>query len=189
MDQREKIATDEASGEAAGGAVGRPESRTEPRGRASSSEELSQIVYLSTRSDDVVTSQIVDDIVLPAMRKNYQRDITGCLWFGPAHFVQVLEGPTKDVFATYVKIKVDKRHHSIRLLNSGAIAERRFERFSMKVIESDECAAINRLIAQFAAPGLDDPLSDGDEHDRMSAHALVDVMLRWMSGTRGSRAK
>jgi len=147
-------------------------------------------VYLSTRNEDLGRSQIVDDIVLPALRKHYQLDITGCLWFGPDHFVQVLEGPTETVFGVYAKIKLDERHHSIRLLNSGAIAGRRFERFSMKVIESDECEAINRLITRYAAEGLDEPLEASDEGpERLSAVALVDVVLRWMSGSRGAGAK
>lgn len=150
---------------------------------------LSQIVYLSTRGPTLETSEIVDGIVLPAMRRNYQLDVTGCLWFGPSHFVHVLEGPTDVVFRLYAKIKVDPRHHDVRLLNSGAIAVRRFERFSMKVIESEECTAINRLIARFAAPGLDEPLHEGDEPGRMSAQALVDVVLRWMGGSRSTRAK
>jgi len=112
-----------------------------------------QLVYLSDRAPTLDDATIVDQIVLPAMRFNASADLTGCLWFGRGHFLQVIEGPEEAVRDLYARIQKDPRHHNVRLLLFSEITERAFSRFAMKYIEggsSAETMEIDRLIARFA---------------------------------------
>lgn len=114
------------------------------------STNLIQLVYLSDRSPTLRDESILDGIVLPSMRFNESADITGCLWFGRGHFLQVLEGPQEAVRALYARIEKDKRHRNVRLLLLGPIAERSFSRFAMKYIREREMSQMEGVVAQFA---------------------------------------
>ncbi len=108
-----------------------------------------QLIYLSDRPKTTSDEMIVDSIVLPAMRFNERADITGCLWFGRRHFLQVLEGPEEAVRSLYGRIEKDERHCNVRLLVLGEITERSFSRFTLKCIRDHEMEEIERVIAQF----------------------------------------
>lgn len=93
-----------------------------------------EIVYASHRPARMTDAEVVDGIVLPAMRFNRSVGITGCLWFGPGRFVQVLEGAAGEVEALYGRIQRDTRHSDVRPLRSGPIAARSFARWSMRAL-------------------------------------------------------
>lgn len=109
-----------------------------------------EIVYASHRPARTTDAEVVDGIVLPAMRFNRSVGITGCLWFGPGRFVQVLEGAPGDVEALYQRIQRDPRHEDVRLLRSGPISGRSFARWSMRALPGK---AIDGVEA-FFTPGL-----------------------------------
>lgn len=113
-----------------------------------------QLIYLSDRPKTVSDETIVDGIVLPAMRFNERADITGCLWFGRRHFLQVLEGPEEAVRPLYGRIEKDKRHCNVRLLVLREITERSFSRFTLKCIRDHEMEEIERVITQFGGRQL-----------------------------------
>ncbi|MFI4896296.1 MAG: BLUF domain-containing protein [Phycisphaerales bacterium JB059] len=129
---------------------------------------LTQLVYVSRRKDHVTTDEVVDNIVLPAMRKNRRLNVTGCLWFGPRQFVQVLEGASPTIDSLYTTILADDRHDRVTLVNVSPIDERDFARFALKHIENDEIDEVRGLIDRFAPDNPtparlpDDPLTGED---------------------------
>ncbi|GJM18738.1 MAG: BluF domain-containing protein [Phycisphaeraceae bacterium] len=114
-----------------------------------------ELLYVSTRPRKTTDQIVVDDIVLPAMRVNRALDITGCLWFGPTRFLQILEGEKDVVEELYARIQQDTRHRDVRLVHSGPIAARSFQRWAMHPIkgsETDEISALLSTLAPNAVP-------------------------------------
>lgn len=147
---------------------------------------LFRIVYTSRRREGLETEEIIERIVLPSLRTNYQKRITGRIWFGPTRFFQFMEGPTADVQAVFSEIQDDSRHEQLRVLATGPVETRLFDRYSMKVIEGDEAAAIAKLIALHAAPGMDVAVrSASPDPPRTIARAV----LAWLERRRGPRAR
>lgn len=109
-------------------------------------QDLFTLCYISRRAPGLTDAQVIDGIVLPAMAKNRRLDITGCLWFDANRFIQFLEGPAKDVQRVYAAIERDNRHTDVSLLTSGPLAERSFERFSMRAIGRSRPAAVAALL-------------------------------------------
>lgn len=129
---------------------------------------LTQLVYVSRREEGVSTDDVVDHIVLPAMRKNRRLDVTGCLWFGPKRFVQVLEGAPETIDALYKSIAADHRHDNVTLLNVSPISDRDFARFALKHIQGDEIAEVNRLIERYAPADARGPVVRRRPEDPLS---------------------
>lgn len=118
---------------------------------------LTQLVYVSRRLPSVTDEQVVDGIVFPAMRFNRSRDITGCLWVGKEHFVQVLEGVEEEVESLYKRIERDPRHEHVTLLECAPLRAREYARFAMRLIRGPEHEEIERVMNRWAhAPALSD---------------------------------
>ena len=113
-------------------------------------DALSRLVYVSRRLPGVSDTEVVDRIALTSMRRNRTVHVTGCLWFGPTNFFQVLEGEGRHVSETYERILADRRHTDIRLLDRRPIDGRDFARFAMRVVTGAEPAEISALIALHA---------------------------------------
>jgi|GEM_PF-1152235 len=164
--------------------VATPETGAPPQSEEIPADEaegpLFRVVYVSRRRDGLETDEIVERIVLPSLRTNYKKRVSGRLWFGPTRFVQVMEGPPQAVHELFEAIKLDGRHRDVRLLASGPASSRLFERYSMKVIEGDELAQVNTLIRVYAAPGMDEPIARASS-PRVS---VVRSALRWLLGRR-----
>jgi TATA-binding protein-associated factor Taf7 len=99
---------------------------------------LYYLIYTSKSSalvDDKELLKILDE------SRNWNQDhgLTGMLLYingGKFHqkegrFMQVLEGTAEEVNGIFEKIKKDKRHHSITLLDQSEISERNFESWTM----------------------------------------------------------
>ena len=111
------------------------------------STSLHQIAYASIRSPDLGDDQIVDDIALPAYRKNRGLEITGCLWFDDVYFLQFIEGPRQNLEDLYRIILADDRHYDVRELVNRPITERAFARFALQVVKDNKFDPVQRLIA------------------------------------------
>ena len=109
-------------------------------------QPLHQIAYTSRRSPDVDDDQIVDDIALPAYRKNRLLEITGCLWFDDDYFVQFIEGPRGNLSKLFTSIMKDARHHDVRELVNRPIVDRHFARFALRVVRNNEIDRVRKLI-------------------------------------------
>ena len=90
---------------------------------------ITQLIYVSDlRSGQ--ESQL-GAILESAVRHNQQDGITGMLLYSEGNFLQVLEGETATVDATYARIEKDARHHNLILLSREDVARRHFGNWSM----------------------------------------------------------
>jgi hypothetical protein len=72
-----------------------------------------------------------------ARRNNKKAGVTGALLLTGDWFVQVLEGDEPTVRALYDTIAADPRHDSVTLLDTGAVGDRVFARWSMAKVAED----------------------------------------------------
>jgi hypothetical protein len=87
------------------------------------------LIYLS----DLVDRQesLLADILQSAARHNQRDGITGMLLYAEGNFLQVLEGDSVAVQATFARIAKDPRHSNITVLLQEALAQRHFAQWSM----------------------------------------------------------
>ena len=109
---------------------------------------LFHLAYVSRRTPGVTDEDVIDDIVLPAMVKNRRLNVTGCLWFSPEAFLQVLEGEEATVRMLYEHIKEDRRHDDVHVFSTANIAHRNFQQFRMRVISDETPESIQELIEE-----------------------------------------
>jgi hypothetical protein len=94
------------------------------------------IVYVSQAARPMSGAEL--EAVLDRSRTNNDRDgITGLLIYryspdtGSGHFIQMLEGEEDVLSATFGRIAADRRHHSVVVLDRGAIDRRMFRDWAM----------------------------------------------------------
>ena len=106
---------------------------------------LHQLMYISRRREHVSDTEVLDGIVLPAMRKNRSLDVTGCLWFDAHAFVQILEGDQAVIDELFAAIGCDERHEDVLLLDHRPVSERVFERFAMRIVDAHDLPEMGEL--------------------------------------------
>jgi hypothetical protein len=79
----------------------------------------------------------VKDILQSSRRNNPALGITGVLVHGGGQFMQILEGPEREVLRLYVKIMEDSRNANCQIIHISPANDRMFKEWSMGVIESD----------------------------------------------------
>jgi len=73
-----------------------------------------QLIYYSVANPQLVQDDI-KNILLKARTFNIAHNITGCLLYHDAIFLQILEGEEAIVKEVYHKIQQDERHTNIHL--------------------------------------------------------------------------
>lgn len=77
--------------------------------------------------------------ILQASRRNNSRvGLGGVLYYRDSCFFQVLEGPEREIQALLIKLRQDDRHTDLKVLSTGRITEREFDKWSMKYTHLDE---------------------------------------------------
>jgi len=91
-----------------------------------------------------------------AKLRNAEREITGLLVYGCAHFMQVLEGDMSVINELYWRIYHDPRHTHVRLLLFQPIASRNFGNWDMDLINLDKEPVLDRrpLVSLIKAASL-----------------------------------
>ena len=128
---------------------------------------LFRIIYMSESlmpQGNAEFASAINEILDYSRGWNDENLVTGALMFSVGRFAQVLEGPDKTIKELFGHIACDNRHHSLILLEHGAIAERAFENWSMAYTDGGE-----QLDLIFAS--LSDP-------SRSSKAAAILAMLR-----------
>ncbi len=164
------------------------------------SEPIFQLAYLSTRCETVTDEEIVDGIVLPAITKNRNLGVTGCLWFNQRHFFQVLEGTREAIDALFPVIANDGRHATVQILLSENTGERHFERFSLRAMRSEAARSMPVLIDAFTQKTQPEPrrrwnplARNGNQHEEGVprppqiadlVRTVIDEMAGWTEPTR-----
>lgn len=116
-------------------------------------QPLLQLAYVSTALTDT-TADCIAEIHQQAKRNNRLHHITGLLLATEQHFLQLLEGPKRDVELTYTRIQRDKRHHNVRLIFKHGVTERQFPEWHMGLrrsfdqAEHEDVTAIVNLYGQ-----------------------------------------
>lgn len=86
---------------------------------------LHRVVYMST-AVGVLRADELDRIYLRAKSANTGAGITGLMLFYEGVFLQVLEGPAAGVTSLMERIRRDRRHAGITVLESGPVTQRSF---------------------------------------------------------------
>lgn len=109
---------------------------------------LIQLVYASRLVGD---ESVLKAIHSHAVRNNTARTITGMLLYANRRFLQVLEGESKAVHATFSYIKADSRHEHVTLLLEQAIEEHYFQHWNMgfRHLQEEELARFPAYAAYF----------------------------------------
>ena len=89
-----------------------------------------RLVYMSTPRHPLPREEL-NAILAAATKNNNRNGITGILIQDQKRFLQYLEGDEARVEETFARISMDKRHHAIFRLKSGAIIRRQFPGWSM----------------------------------------------------------
>lgn len=92
----------------------------------------------------------LEDILVRSRASNLRDGLTGLLIYryspdtDSGHFIQMLEGAEDSVSATFGRIASDARHHSVLVLERGAIGQRMFRDWAMGFRNVDD-AMLARL--------------------------------------------
>ncbi len=91
----------------------------------SSPPPLSRVIYLSS-AVGVLRADELDRILLRSKASNSGAGITGLLLFYEGAFLHVVEGPVAGVASLMQKIRRDRRHSNVIVLESGSCETRTF---------------------------------------------------------------
>ena len=86
---------------------------------------LYRLTYVSTAVGVLPASEL-DRILLRSRISNAGSDVTGLLLFHEGSFLQVIEGPAAGVMALMEKIRRDRRHANVQVLESSPVSARAF---------------------------------------------------------------
>jgi len=100
---------------------------------------MRQIIYASAATKPFTRENLVE-LLKTARQRNSAADISGMLLYHSGSFLQVLEGPDKNVDALYATIRKDPRHTNFLLLLRATIQKREFENWSMGFVDATELA-------------------------------------------------
>ena len=124
---------------------------------------LHRIAYMST-AIGVLRAEELDRIYLRAQAANVGAGITGLLLFYEGVFLQVLEGPPAGVTSLLERIRRDRRHSGLIVLESGPAEERTFGGSPMNFVSARKLSAGEKkafselrqaVAARGASSGLD----------------------------------
>lgn len=137
-------------------------------------------MYLSRPTFSFTQNSIQDEIgsILNKARKNNpELEITGCLMFTNKCFLQVLEGPPEKVQTIFEQISADPRHHDIVIVDRHTIESRRFNNWSMALIEN----------SQSNETAMNEILGGSYEHiTKVSVNKIIDFMEAALSLNRAA---
>lgn len=123
---------------------------------ANAAQPVLEIIYVSRRTPVVSRAQVVDDIVLPSLRRNRANDITGCLWFDDTHFVHLLEGEEAKVAPLFDRIAKDPRHKNVKVICRTHHPVRSFERCHIHVVTDASDQSIQDIVDHYTKHCPDD---------------------------------
>lgn len=112
-----------------------------------------QLVYSSSATQDFWPDDLFQ-LVEIARKKNALRSVTGMLLFREGQFLQLLEGPEREVKSVFELVKRDPRHKDIKVLLSETVSERQFPDWTMGFERLDEAWNVPRAWATILEEGL-----------------------------------
>ncbi len=98
------------------------------------SEDIFRILYKSAAAypaEVMLGHGYIANLLATARQRNRAADVSGVLVYTGLGFFQVLEGPRSGVQPIFESILVDRRHHTLAVIEMDFTAERRFEGWAM----------------------------------------------------------
>lgn len=91
---------------------------------------MDYLIYISTAIQPLSDEEL-KEILVTSQENNSRDGLTGMLLYGEGTFVQLLEGETDALKKTYERIKRDKRHKNLSMLDEDSNDQRLFPDWSM----------------------------------------------------------
>ena len=91
---------------------------------------MRRIIYCSQATHDFSPAELVE-LLGAARGRNEPAGLSGMLLYCSQSFLQMLEGDSAALDATYERIAADERHANLRLLQDAEVSERVFPDWSM----------------------------------------------------------
>jgi len=114
---------------------------------------MRSILYISRISPEIASDHnALSAIVQAAKSWNAQVGITGALIITDLHFVQQIEGPSARIAELLDKLRADKRHSDITVIEDTVARERWFPRWSLAYSGPDTFID-QQLLPILKAPG------------------------------------
>lgn len=121
---------------------------------------MQQLAYISTATSGMDSGEVFR-IVETSARRNPSRDITGFLIFDGQEFLQVVEGPEKELDSLLDALRRDERHGNIRVIDRSTLTQRRFERWRMKrIVTGGADGEASEILARLSEQVGDQDVSD-----------------------------
>lgn len=92
---------------------------------------LRRLLYISEAWMTQDVRKNIDDILKTSRKMNSVKGITGHLMFHKDHFMQMIEGQHDDIERLITNIKLDSRHHNVRVVQDFPVDDREFSTWSM----------------------------------------------------------
>ena len=130
------------------------------------------LVYISDAKQGL-TEQDLQEILSASRRNNPDNNITGMLLYKDGEFMQVLEGPEKNVTELYNKIAKDPRHEECVILSRKELPSRLFQDWTMgfKNINNED------LLSQEGVSSFFD--IDYDKDDFLQSATAYNLLIRF----------
>lgn len=93
--------------------------------------QLERVVYCSRATVPTESLLVIADILAVAQRNNDRDGLTGALAINDGWFLQVIEGPSDRIDRLMDRIKADRRHTDVEVLQRQVIKHRLFDTWSM----------------------------------------------------------
>lgn len=119
---------------------------------------MEQLIYISTARADPPLAMI-QSILAISHYNNGLHGLTGLLIVGGRRFLQVLEGPSLKLDATYLRIRADSRHFALVQLSRKTITTRSFPDWEMGYQSgngANEFDALTTIVERLTG-GVDNP--------------------------------
>lgn len=92
---------------------------------------MKAIIYISQALVDF-DNETLAELASKAQQHNYEKSITGYLWYKKGQFLQYIEGDDFELDDLMARINSDKRHKLIYTVHEGNIRNARFPGWSMR---------------------------------------------------------
>lgn len=139
---------------------------------------LHRVVYLST-AVGVLRADELDRIYLRAKVANAGADITGLMLFHEGIFLQVLEGPAAGIASLMERVRRDRRHSGLTILESGPVTRRHFANSPMQFISARNLSAGEKqAFSDLRKTVTQRPNLAAADHDGLSAFLAAFAAIR-----------
>ena len=98
---------------------------------------MRRIIYASRSFSDLSEDELLT-LLQSARARNEQHGVTGMLVYASRSFLQLFEGEDEGVEVIWDRIRLDPRHHDLRVLADGATDRRQFGEWSMGFDHPDD---------------------------------------------------